>query len=70
MFNTLLLTYAPGDQQPKAGEEPGELGRLRAKLLKFLDTSRHYDAAECISSLPRDGTCVCVDGGGMMRKVL
>ena len=60
MFNTLLLTHTPGYQRLKVGEEPGELGELRTKLLKFLNTSQHYDAAECICSLPRDGTCVCV----------
>ena len=60
MFNTLLLTHTPGYQRLKAGEEPGELGELRTKLLKFLNTSQHYDAAECICSFPRDGTCVCV----------
>jgi hypothetical protein len=43
-----------GRQRARAGEEPGELGVLRTKLLQFLRTSRHYKAAEHISSLPDD----------------
>ena len=49
-----------GRQRDRAGEEPGELGVLRTKLLKFLDTSKHYAAEEHISSLPMDGVCVFV----------
>ena len=55
-----LCTFVTGRQRARAGEEPGELGVLRTKLLKFLDTSRYYVAAEHISSFPQDGTCVCM----------
>ena len=44
-----------GRQRARAGEEPGVLGVLRTKLLQFLRSSRHYKAAEHISSLPDDG---------------
>lgn len=45
-----------GDRQrDKPGEEQGELGKLRAKLLKFLHKSRHYNAADHITSFPQDG---------------
>jgi hypothetical protein len=43
-----------GRQRARAGEEPGMLGVLRTKLLQFLRSSRHYKAAEHISSLPDD----------------
>lgn len=55
-----LCTFVKGRQRARAGEEPGELGVLRTKLLKFLDTSRYYVAAEHISSFPQDGTCACM----------
>lgn len=42
-------------QRAKAGEEPGELGKLRRKLLNFLTWSKHYEAAEHVSTFPRDG---------------
>ena len=42
----------------KAGEEPGMLGVLRTKLLKFLWESQHYVAVEHILSFPQDGTYV------------
>eukprot|EP00123_Amoebidium_parasiticum_P004684 comp15977_c0_seq1/m.13392 comp15977_c0_seq1/g.13392 ORF comp15977_c0_seq1/g.13392 comp15977_c0_seq1/m.13392 type:complete len:878 (-) comp15977_c0_seq1:252-2885(-) len=44
----LLRTYRAslnGAKAVEAGNEPGELGPLRRKLLEFLDTSQHYDAA-------------------------
>ena len=44
-----------GRQRARAGEEPGTLGVLRTKLLHFLRSSRHYNPAEHISSLPDDG---------------
>ena len=44
-----------GKVQAKAGQEPGELGKIRKKLLNFLETSQHYVPAELISSFPSDG---------------
>jgi len=44
-----------GKAQVKAGKEPGELGKVRRKLLRFLEESQHYIPAELISSFPSDG---------------
>ena len=44
-----------GKAQAKAGQEPGELGKIRKKLLHFLETSQHYVPEELISSFPSDG---------------
>ena len=38
LFSPCLIDHK---QRAKAGEEPGELGKLRSKLLKFLAWSRH-----------------------------
>ncbi len=53
--NTCRLFYSAGKPRARAGEEPGDLGVLRTKLLRFLATSRHYVAAEHITSFPQDG---------------
>ena len=50
-----LSSVALGKAQAKAGQEPGELGKVRKKLLYFLETSQHYVPAELISSFPSDG---------------
>ena len=52
---THILDTLTGKLQARAGEEPGELGVLRTKLLRFLATSKHYVAAEHITSFPQDG---------------
>ena len=51
-----LFSNTLGKAQAKAGQEPGELGKVRKKLLHFLETSQHYVPAELISSFPSDGT--------------
>ena len=45
---------SPG-HRVKAGEEPGELGNMRRKLLQFIESSKHYQPQEHVTSLPRDG---------------
>ena len=52
-----------GRGRARAGEEPGKLGILRTKLLRFLETSKCYSPAEHISSFPQDGECVWGGGG-------
>ena len=42
-------------QRAKPGQEQGELGVMRRKLLDFLRKSQHYVAADHISSFPQDG---------------
>ena len=54
----LWIYFVEEKQKVKAGDEPGMLGVLRTKLLKFLRESQHYVAAEHISSFPQDGTYV------------
>lgn len=68
---TLLLRYrqkvAPllskyiesiGDEVPQpAGEEPGELGELRRKILDFLEISDHYTTAGLPTMLLNEGLC-------------
>ena len=51
----LLLLFSGHKPRVKPGEEPGNLGKLRTKLLRFLRKSHHYVAAEHISSFPQDG---------------
>lgn len=51
-----LINFNPsGRPRAKAGEEPGQLGYLRSKLLHFLQSSRHYEAESLISRFPGDG---------------
>ena len=52
------LVLDPGHRQrAKPGEEPGDLGKIRSKLLQFLRRSQHYEAFAHISSFPDDGEC-------------
>lgn len=48
----ILLT---GHTPNKAGEEPGELGALRKKLVWFLHKSRHYIPERLLTRFPTDG---------------
>lgn len=38
-----------------AGQEEGDLGEFRTKLLSFLETSGSYQPAKLISDFPFDG---------------
>lgn len=38
----------------KAGEEPDDIGKMRKKLLQFIETSKYYQPEEHLSSLPPD----------------
>uniref|UniRef100_A0A1W7RBP8 Vam6/Vps39-like protein-like protein n=1 Tax=Agkistrodon contortrix contortrix TaxID=8713 RepID=A0A1W7RBP8_AGKCO len=50
------LTSFPPDETPvPAGEEDGELGEYRKKLLCFLESSSYYNAEQLISDFPFDG---------------
>ena len=51
---SLPHSSSPG-RRPKAGEESGEAGKMRKKLLQFIESSKHYQPQEHVSSLPRDG---------------
>ena len=44
----------------KAGEEPGEVGVMRAKLLAFLSASLHYQPDRLLIHFPLDGKSVPV----------
>ena len=46
-------------QRPRAGEEPGALGKARRKLLEHLAESKHYQPAKHISSFPINGLWPC-----------
>ncbi|XP_019851602.1 PREDICTED: vam6/Vps39-like protein [Amphimedon queenslandica] len=43
-----------GRPRAKAGEEPGELGYLRSRLLHFLQSSKYYEPEGLISRFPQD----------------
>lgn len=43
-----------------AGQEKGELGEFRNKLLSFLDISTSYEPARLISDFPFDGRNSCL----------
>lgn len=56
----LLAKYIEsiGDQVPcPAGQEPGELGQLRQKLLDFLEISDHYSHQNLPALLLNEGLC-------------
>ncbi len=57
VYNCLCVCVCvcAGRGRERAGEEPGDLGVLRIKLLRFLETSQHYAAEQHISSFPPDG---------------
>ena len=44
-----------GRPRSKAGEEPGQLGLLRSKLLNFLESSHYYQPETLISKFPSTG---------------
>jgi hypothetical protein len=47
-----------GHSLPNAGEEDGELGELRSKLLHFLQTSIYYNAEMLLIKLPHDSASI------------
>ena len=49
-----IASLSQGQIPARAGEEPGDLGELRTKLLKFLSVSLHYDARELLVGFPMD----------------
>lgn len=54
------LYSSVSDKPPvAAGEEEGELGEYRQKLLFFLETSSCYNAEQLISDFPFDGKRWC-----------
>ncbi|KAI0225860.1 Vam6/Vps39-like protein [Lamellibrachia satsuma] len=57
MVSTLMEDYAQPlcDGVIKAGEEPGEVGVVRAKLLAFLSASLHYQPDRLLIHFPLDG---------------
>lgn len=50
-----LLFFSKGKTPVPAGEEEGELGEYRQKLLMFLEISGHYDPSRLICDFPFDG---------------
>ena len=44
-----------GSIPAKAGEEPGQLGLTRKKLLAFLENSPHYTPEKMLSQFPLEG---------------
>lgn len=55
---TLSLFSFKGKTPVPAGEEKGELGEYRQKLLMFLEISGYYDPARLICDFPFDGECL------------
>ena len=49
-----IASLSQGQIPARAGEEPGELGELRKKLIEFLTKSLHYDARELLVGFPMD----------------
>ena len=60
---SLSLSPSPSAHQMcQAGAEPGELGVLRTKLLRFLQTSRHYEASMLATPLHYSSFMQCSIG--------
>ncbi|XP_068607816.1 vam6/Vps39-like protein [Brachionichthys hirsutus] len=55
LMKQYLNSLPEGDPAVAAGEEEGDLGEFRNKLLSFLDTSTSYEPAGLISDFPFDG---------------
>lgn len=51
----LSLVFFKGKTPVPAGEEEGELGEYRRKLLIFLEISGYYDPGRLICDFPFDG---------------
>lgn len=51
------LVSLKGKNPAPAGEEMGELGEYRQKLLMFLEISSYYDPGRLICDFPFDGEC-------------
>lgn len=49
----MLLCYV-GEQPSRAGNEPGNLGLMRRKLIDFLQTSDIYKADRLLAHFPND----------------
>ena len=47
-------SLSESQEMAKAGQEPGELGELRKKLLQFLTESEHYDPRDLLVSFPME----------------
>lgn len=55
----VLSSVSPKGKTPvPAGEEEGELGEYRRKLLMFLEISSYYDPSRLICDFPFDGECL------------
>lgn len=52
-FTDLNLGHRPAP----AGQEPGELGELRRKLLMFLEKSKHYTVERFATYMMNKGIC-------------
>lgn len=51
----MMCSVCVGVPAVPAGEEKGELGEFRNKLLSFLDISSSYEPGRLISDFPFDG---------------
>lgn len=54
----LSMVSFKGKAPVPAGEEEGELGEYRGKLLMFLEISSYYDPGRLICDFPFDGGCL------------
>ncbi|XP_060275101.1 vam6/Vps39-like protein isoform X7 [Ovis aries] len=55
LMKEYLLSFPAGKAPVPAGEEEGELGEYRGKLLMFLEISSYYDPGRLICDFPFDG---------------
>lgn len=61
------MLFLIGKTPVPAGEEEGELGEYRQKLLMFLEISRFYDPSRLICDFPFDGEWL-TEGRGAVSK--
>lgn len=66
----LSLVSLKGKTPVPAGEEEGELGEYRRKLLVFLEISSYYDPGRLICDFPFDGECLAYDQKPLQLKVM
>ena len=56
-FCSIFAFTCLGEQPLRAGNEPGDLGVIRRKLIDFLQTSEFYNCDRLLSQFRKDSEC-------------
>uniref|UniRef100_A0A8C4R8C4 VPS39 subunit of HOPS complex n=1 Tax=Eptatretus burgeri TaxID=7764 RepID=A0A8C4R8C4_EPTBU len=55
LLKQYLQSLEPGQKPSTVGKEPGLLGEFRSRLIRFLESSIHYQPEQLITDFPLDG---------------